>query len=38
MNTATYDAAFLSMIALLLISTLLWFRVDPTYDVIAEAE
>ncbi len=33
-----YDAPFLPMIAQLLISTLLWFRVDPTHDVIAEAE
>src|ERR1022692_1173576 len=33
-----YDAPFIPMIVLLMISMLLWFRIDPAQDVISEAE
>ena len=33
-----YNAPFVPMIALLIISTFLWLRIDPTLEVVAEAE
>jgi MFS transporter, ACS family, glucarate transporter len=33
-----YDAPFIPMIVLLLISALLWLRIDPAQDLISEAE
>ena len=33
-----YDAPFIPMIVLLIISALLWFRIDPAQDVTSEAE
>ena len=36
-NSYGYDAPFLPMIGLLTLSALLWFRIAPTQEVIAEA-